>query len=419
MTTLQNKRILLGITGSIAAYKTPELIRLLKEQGAEVRVILSAGGESFVTPLTLQALSQNPVFTKLLDVDSEAAMSHIALARWADLLLIAPATAHVIAKLTAGFADDLLTTACLATHAPIIIAPAMNVAMWTNEVTQENVKKLQNRKIHFIGPETGIQACGETGEGRMSEPAEIVTSIAKYYSQQRLKGKKIIVTAGPTQEALDPVRYLTNHSSGKMGYALAKSAAQEGADVIMVSGPTALPTPQNVKRIDVRSSEEMFNAVMAHLNHCDIFIGAAAVSDYKFKYVNPQKIKKSNNSLSIELEKNPDILLSVSQAKNRSVTVGFAAETENLIENAKRKFKEKNLDILIANQVGKQKGFHSDYNEVFVMTAQQSNLIKLPYAKKEVIANNIMEIIINYLNPTQSSIPVKLDQEQLREITVL
>lgn len=393
---LKNKKIVLGITGSIAAYKSAELIRILKELGAEVRVIMSAGANAFVTPMTLQALSNNRVFESLLDVESETTMSHIALARWADLILVAPSTAHFIAKLTMGFADDLLTTVCLASTAPIAIAPAMNVTMWSSPATQENIKKLIERNIHVIGPDQGIQACGETGEGRMTEPEVISKHIIQILrSSKRLHGKKILITAGPTQEPIDPVRYLTNHSSGKMGYAIARAAIMEGADVTLISGPTSLSTPKNVTRIDVVTAQEMLDSVMHHVSNCDVFISTAAVSDYRIVNASPHKIKKSNDKLQIELQKNPDILFSVSQLKRRPVVVGFAAETENIFIHAQQKLKEKKLDMIVANQVAKNKGFHSDYNELFVMTSAQEAFKTLSYAPKEQLATDLINILMS------------------------
>lgn len=395
---LKNKKILLGVTGSIAAYKSAELIHLLKESGADVRVIMSAGASTFITPMTLQALSGNRVYEAFLDVESETTMSHISLARWADLILVAPATAHFVAKLAAGFADDLLTTACLATTVPIVIAPAMNVVMWSNVVTQENVKYLTARNIRMIGPDAGIQACGEMGEGRMTGPDIIVDRIISYFSKvHRLSGKKIIVTAGPTQEAIDPVRYLTNHSSGKMGYAVANAAAMEGAEVTLISGPTLLDTPQSVKRINVTSAQQMLDVVMVHINQCDVFISAAAVADYRVAHISQQKIKKSNKTLQLELERNLDILSFVSELKDRPIVIGFAAETENLLENAKRKLQEKKLDMIVANHIGEDKGFHSDFNELIIIMAHKSDIKTLVYAPKEQLAKDLIEIVITDL----------------------
>jgi phosphopantothenoylcysteine decarboxylase/phosphopantothenate--cysteine ligase len=393
---LHNKKILLGITGSIAAYKSVELIRKLKELGADVRVILSAGANAFITPLTLHAISGNPVFEALLDVESETSMSHIALARWADLILIAPATAHLIAKLAHGLADDLLTTACLAATAPIAIAPAMNVAMWSNEATQENIKLLTKRKIQIIGPDAGVQACGETGDGRMTDPTIIAATIVQFFqTTQRLFGKKVLITAGPTQEAIDPVRYLTNQSSGKMGYAIAKAAAAEGAEVTLITGPTALDTPLNVNTIAVVTAQQMFDAVLNCVAKHDIFIASAAVADYRPANISMQKIKKSSSSLTLKLERTPDILSSVAHLKVRPLIIGFAAETNNLIENARLKLREKKLDMILANEVGPNKGFNCDYNELIAITAHDDQIKTLSFAPKEILAQKIIEIIIN------------------------
>lgn len=392
MNKLSNKKILLGITGSIAAYKAPEVIRLLKANNADVRVVITAGANQFVTEMTLQTLSEHPVFTAHLDVNSEMSMSHIKLARWADLILIAPATAHCIAKLAAGFADDLLTTICLATQTPIAIAPAMNVAMWENAATQNNVQLLKNRNVKFFGPADGLQACGETGEGRMLEPDFILREIENTFYQKRLSKKRIIVTAGPTQEPIDPVRYLSNHSSGKMGYAIAETAAAEGADVILISGPTALSTSNQIKKINVTSAEQMFNAVMENVTHCDIFIGAAAVCDYKISHFQSQKIKKSNSTMHLRLEPTLDILSAISKITPKPYTVGFAAETENLLMHAKQKLHNKNVDMIIANLVGKEKGFNSDYNEATVVTATEKEM-HLSYKTKKQLAKELIEVI--------------------------
>lgn len=396
--TLQNKKILLGVTGSIAAYKSAELIRVLKEAGAEVKVVMSEGANAFIAPLTLQALSGNPVSQHLLDPDQEATMSHITLARWADLILIAPATAHVIAKLAAGFADDLLTTLCLATYAPIAISPAMNTAMWSNSITQSNVQQLAKRNIRIIGPATGIQACSEVGEGRMSEPEEIVNDLNHFFKERaRLHGMRFVITAGPTQEAIDPVRYLTNQSSGKMGYAIARAAAMEGAEVTLISGPTMLPVPQGMNIVRVTTCQQMLNAVMSHIENCDVFISSAAVSDYRVADVNPQKIKKSNTTLQLELIRNPDIISHVTALHPKPIVVGFAAETENVLEYAKQKLQDKKMDWIVANHVGENKGFNSDFNELMVMSAE-SDMQMLSYASKDELAKKLIDILIHYIN---------------------
>ena len=308
MIVLVPKHILLGITGGIAAYKCAELVRLLTQAGAVVRVVMTEGASAFITPLTLQTLSGHKVYQQHLHCESEAEMSHIALARWADLVLIAPATANCIAKLAAGFADDLLTTLCLATAAPIILAPAMNTQMWFNAATQANIDLLRTRNINCIGPAAGIQACGETGPGRMVEPEEIVNYLEPLFKNtQRLAGKHLVVTAGPTQEAIDPVRYLSNYSSGKMGHAIAEAAALAGAKVTLISGPTVLQCPRGVDKVDVVTAQQMFAAVMACASTCDFFIAAAAVADYRVANISMRKIKKSADALQLELVANPDI----------------------------------------------------------------------------------------------------------------
>lgn len=389
------QKILLAVTGSIAAYKSPELVRLLIQSQAEVRVVLTQAGSSFVTPMTLQALSGHPVYQTLLDVDNEATMSHIDLARWADVILIAPTTAHVIAKLAAGFCDDLLTTLCLATTAPVLIAPAMNTKMWMNVITQNNIQRLKARGVIVLGPAVGLQACGEEGEGRMLEPQEIVDELKRFTQRAcRLQGKKVLITAGPTRENIDPVRYISNYSSGKMGYELAVAAQAEGADVTLVSGPTALECPLGVNRIDVVSAQDMFGAVMAHVHNQSIFIAAAAVSDYTIKK-QCHKLKKTSESLQLEFTLNPDILATVAALTPRPLTIGFAAETEHLLEHAKKKLRTKKLDMIIANMVGDNKAFQSDYNAVTVIT--QNDSYELGYAPKKEIAKEVIHRIIQLL----------------------
>lgn len=392
---MKNKNILLGVTGSIAAFKCPELIRLLKEKGANVKVIMTEGAATFVTPMTLQALSGNPVYQAFMNPENEAVMSHIELARWADLVLIVPITAHFIAKLAVGFADDLLSTLCLATHVPIALVPAMNKQMWLNEATQNNLSLLQQRKVRVIGPVEGLQACGETGFGRMIDPEILLSEIINLFNKpMRLSGKKVMITAGPTQEAIDPVRYLSNYSSGKMGYAIAEAAAEEGAEVTLISGPTALETPFGVKRINVISAQNMYDAVMAHVSNCHIFIGVAAVADYRPETIKQNKLKKLDDKLQLNFIRNPDILMAVSQLKFRPIMVGFAAETENFLENARQKLKQKKLDMIIANGVSKDKGFQQDENEVTLIT--ETDTISLPLASKKVIAGKIIDYVVAY-----------------------
>lgn len=364
-------RIILGVTGGIAAYKTPELVRRLKARGAEIQVVLTRGAREFVTETTLQAVSGLPVRDNLWDKEAEAAMGHIELARWADLVLIAPATAEIMSRLASGSAPDLLTTLCLATEAPITIAPAMNHVMWANDAVQENRRRLENRGVRILGPADGDQACGETGPGRMVEPDDIVAALLGPTAVPdapivALSGKSVVITAGPTREAIDPVRYLTNRSSGKMGYALAAAFKDAGAEVLLVSGPVSIPAPRGVDVLPVESAADMYNAVHSHMNNADVFVAAAAVADYRAAALQPEKIKKSGDSLSIPLEPNPDILASVAALDDGPFTVGFAAETSNLHEHALAKLEKKKLDMIVANLVGKDLGFETDDNAVDV-----------------------------------------------------
>lgn len=393
--SLRNKRIVLGVTGGIAAYKSAELVRLLKKAGAHVHVMMSEGAQAFITPLTLQTLSENPVQQAVFQSHSSSTMPHIDLARWADLMVIAPATAHFLAKLTAGLADDALTTTCLATTARIMLAPAMNSQMWQNAATQSNIMLLKERNTIVIGPDDGVQACGEVGEGRMLEPAAIGANINDFFVRsQRLIGKTILLTAGPTQEALDPVRYLSNHSSGKMGYALAEAAHEQGAQVILISGPTALICSKEIHRVDVVSAQQMLDAVMQHVSGTNVFIAAAAVADYRAVSIQPQKIKKSATSLSIELIRNPDILAEVANLNSRPWVVGFAAETEQLIDNARQKLINKKLDMIIANEVGMHKGFEMDENACTVLTADKA--VAFPCVCKKQLATLLIDLIIDH-----------------------
>jgi phosphopantothenoylcysteine decarboxylase/phosphopantothenate--cysteine ligase len=357
--------VVLGITGGIAAYKSPDLVRRLRERGAEVQIVMTASAAEFVTETALQAVSGRPVRNNLWDKEAEAAMSHIELARWADVVLIAPATAEVMARIVSGGAPDLLTTICLATEAPIALAPAMNRVMWSNPATEANRKVLEERGIHLVGPGVGSQACGETGAGRMLEPdviAATVFNITAEKGQGLLEGKKVVITAGPTREAIDPVRYITNRSSGKMGYAMASAAAAQGADVILVSGPVNLADPVGVEIVSVESAEEMFDATHAAVADADMFIAAAAVADYRPARIVEQKIKKSDAAMSLELVRCADILASVAALDAAPFTVGFAAETENVREYARAKLEKKGLDMIIANRVGRDRGFDRDDN---------------------------------------------------------
>ncbi|UZJ43556.1 bifunctional phosphopantothenoylcysteine decarboxylase/phosphopantothenate--cysteine ligase CoaBC [Marinimicrobium sp. C6131] len=373
MSSLTNKRILLGVTGGIAAYKSAELVRRLKERGADVRVVMTASAREFMTPLTFQALSGNPVHTDLLDPAAEAAMGHIELARWADRILVAPASANFMARLAEGRGDDLLTTLCLATREPIVLAPAMNQGMWQNPATQANLETLRSRGIQLLGPGDGSQACGEVGPGRMLEPDTLAEAMAAQFDTGLLAGRHVVITAGPTREAIDPVRYLSNHSSGKMGYALAEAAVEAGARVTLISGPTGLPTPERVTRIDVTSALEMLEASLALAPQCDLFIGAAAVADYRPADYQPQKMKKGDEDrLQITLTKNPDIIAAVAQTENRPITIGFAAESEQLLEYARSKRERKGLDAIIANDISREGlGFNSDDNAVTLIDAER------------------------------------------------
>ena len=400
MSFITNKQILIGISGGIAAYKTAELARQLIKNGADVRVCMTKAACEFITPLTLQALTGNPVHTDLLDVDAEAGMGHIELARWADLIMIAPASADFMARLTHGLANDLLSTICIATDAPIHLAPAMNRLMWSNAATQHNAQILQQRGITLHGPAEGEQACGETGAGRMLEPQELADALlaleqSPHASNNSLKGKTVLLTAGPTREAIDPVRYITNRSSGKMGYAIATAAQQMGANVILVSGPVALEAPIGVERHLVESAKEMHAKTLSLADKADIFIATAAVADYSPAKVADQKIKKSEDDLSLKLSYNPDILFDVSHKYPDLFSVGFAAETENLIEHAKAKMQRKKLDMIVANQVGENKGFDKDTNQVEILFKDggKDKQISIPETNKSELALEIMKVI--------------------------
>lgn len=386
------KNILLGITGSIAAYKTPELIRSFRANGMSVRVVLSESAKKFVTKTTLQAVSSNEVRSSLWDEKAEAAMSHIELARWADCILVAPTTANFMSKLVYGSAEDLLSTLCVASEAPIIISPAMNSVMWANKAVEENKKILNERGVGIIEPEYGDQACGEIGKGRMPEPDVILDYIENKYSlSSPLRSKKILITAGPTREAIDPIRYISNRSSGKMGYAMASAFSSFGCDVTLISGPSHLPTPDGIKMVKVESTQEMFKAVHNNLPKVEIFISAAAVSDYQCDNLSNQKIKKQGETLSLKLTKSPDILSSVAEQKKPPFTVGFAAETENLKKYAKEKLRLKSLDMIIANKVGKNLGFDVDENAVSVFWNGGEK--KFEKKRKTILAQQLVELI--------------------------
>ncbi|QDP02550.1 bifunctional phosphopantothenoylcysteine decarboxylase/phosphopantothenate--cysteine ligase CoaBC [Thalassotalea sp. PS06] len=398
---LTDKNIVVGVSGGIAAYKSADLIRRLKEQGANVRVVMSEGGKAFITPLTLQAVSGNPVSDSLLDPEAEAGMGHIELAKWADLILIAPASADIIARLNAGMANDLLTTICLATAAPIAIAPAMNQQMWHTQVTQNNVDSLQSRGYLVWGPGQGEQACGDVGFGRMLEPTELCSYCVNYFAGANkpgeLDGQTWVITAGPTREPMDPVRYISNHSSGKMGFAIALAAQLAGAKVYLIAGPVKLATPTGVERIDVETALQMQEQSMAHAEHADVFVACAAVADYRVAEVASQKIKKSTEQLQLVLEKNPDIVAGVAALENAPFTVGFAAETENVEEYALGKLKKKNLQMICANNVSAPgHGFNSDTNALTIFWSGGS--LVLPLTSKQELARQLVGQIAKKFN---------------------
>lgn len=361
---LAGRRILLGVTGGIAAYKAADLTRRLKEVGADVQVVMTAGATEFVAPLTFQALSGREVRSALFDAAHEAAMGHIELARWADLIVVAPATANFIAELVQGKAGDLLTTLCLASDKPLALAPAMNRLMWSNPATQDNITALRQRGVHLFGPGTGSQACGEIGDGRMWEPTEIRNAIVDLLHQGPLNGVHAVVTAGPTREPIDPVRVITNRSSGKQGYAVAQALAQLGARVTLISGPTSLPVPPGVSRVDVETAQEMFEASLSAAQGAQIFVGTAAVADYRPAQSEAQKIKKKNAELSLALERTDDVLKAVREKYPRLFMVGFAAETEKLEEHAQGKLKNKKLDLIAGNLVGNGRVFERDDSQL-------------------------------------------------------
>lgn len=389
MPELSNKRIVLGVSGGIAAYKSAELVRRLREAGAEVRVVMTAGAARFITPLTLQALSGQPVRSELFDAGAEAAMGHIELARWADAVLIAPASANTLARFAHGLADDLLSTLCLATRAPLLAAPAMNQAMWDHPATRANLALLRERGVRILGPASGGQACGETGPGRMLEPHELVAEIAAVFETGALAGLRVLVTAGPTREAIDPVRFVSNRSSGKMGYAVAAAAAAAGARVVLVSGPVALAPPERVDCVRVETAAEMHAAVLARAADCDIFIGAAAVADYRPAAPAEQKLKKRTATLRLDLERTDDILAAVAALHPAPFTVGFAAETERLAEHARAKRMAKALDMIAANRVNVPGlGFDADDNALTLYW--EGGECELPPASKTQLARALI-----------------------------
>ena len=401
MERLSQRRVLLGVTGGIAAYKAAELVRLLRGAGAEVQVVMTAAAERFITPLTLQALSGRPVRRALFDPEQEAALGHIELARWAEAVLVAPASADFLARLRMGRADDLLATVCLATTAPLAVAPAMNRQMWAAAATAENAACLQGRGVSFFGPDEGDQACGETGPGRMREPAGLAEDLAGLFGGGPLEGKRVLVTAGPTREAVDPVRYLTNRSSGRMGFAVAAAAAAAGGQVTLVAGPVALDTPPGVERVDVESAEEMAEAVRAR--ETDLFIATAAVADYRPAAPAAQKVKRDGEPRALELAPNPDILREVAARTPRPFTVGFAAETESVSGNARAKLRDKGVDLIAANRVGAdaEGGFETTDNalEVFWADGERS----LPLADKRALARELIALVAERMDDQEES----------------
>jgi phosphopantothenoylcysteine decarboxylase/phosphopantothenate--cysteine ligase len=400
---MQGKRILLGVTGGIAAYKSPDLVRRLREQGAEVQVVMTAAAREFVTPTTFQAVSGRAVRTDLWDAAAEAAMGHIELARWAELVLIAPASADFLARLAHGFADDLLSTLCLATESPVAVAPAMNRVMWANPATRANATTLVQRGVQIWGPGQGDQACGEVGAGRMLEPLDLVdrAGLILRGGPALLRGRRVLITAGPTRERIDPVRFISNRSSGKMGFAVAQAAREAGAEVVLVSGPVSLPTPPGIRRIDVESAADMLNAVLGEVDGVDIFISTAAVADYRPAVAAEQKIKKTTDHMDLSMERTPDVLATVAARPNRPFVVGFAAETESVEQHARGKLLKKNLDMIAANEVGHDKAFDCEDNQLLVLW--RTGRRELAKASKVTLARQLMALIAESYATTRSS----------------
>ena len=390
---MQGKHILLGVTGGIAAYKSPDLVRRLRERGAEVQVVMTQAAREFVTPTTFQAVSGRTVRSDPWDASAEAAMGHIELARWADAVLIAPASADFLARLAAGLADDLLTTLCLATEAPIAVAPAMNHLMWSNAATRANIATLAARSVQILGPGAGDQACGESGEGRMLEPLDLAERLQALLvpAHGALAGRRVLITAGPTRERIDPVRFISNRSSGKMGFAVAQAAREAGASVVLVSGPVSQPTPVGVRRVDIESASEMLAAVMRELPGTDLFISTAAVADYRPARAAEQKIKKTSDTLELAMERTADVLATVAARSERPFVVGFAAETESVEQNARTKLLKKNLDMIAANEVGHDKAFDCEDNQLIVLT--RAGRHELARADKLTLARGLIALI--------------------------
>lgn len=397
MSTLSNKRIIVGISGGIAAYKSAEIVRRLQDRGAEVRVVMTSSAEEFIRPLTLQALSGHQVHADLLDPEAEAGMGHIELARWADLVLIAPATADFIASMVHGRANSLLGAVILATPARVAVAPAMNQGMWSHPATSDNMEVLKQRRVMIFGPDSGSQACGDVGEGRMQQADTIVEQVASCFESGELAGKKVVITAGPSREAIDPVRYISNHSSGKMGYAIAAAAVDAGAEVTLISGPVALAAPDRCKLVSVVDAAAMHHSSISACAEADIFIAAAAVADYRPVAVAEQKIKKQSDSLEIKLEKTADIVSDIANSFSDLYVVGFAAETQDVENYAREKLQRKNLDAIVANDVSRQDvGFNSDENEACWITADSSQVFSK--RSKTQLARDIVSAIAKQLD---------------------
>ena len=404
---MQGNRILLGVSGGIAAYKSPDLVRRLRERGAEVQVVMTAGAREFVTPLTFQAVSGRAVRTDLWDPAAEAAMGHIELARWAQLVLVAPASADFLARLATGQANDLLSTLCLATEAPIAVAPAMNHLMWSNIATQANVATLAQRGVQLFGPADGDQACGEVGSGRMLEPVELAErSLRLLNGSGPLHGRRVLITAGPTRERIDPVRFISNRSSGKMGFAVAQAAREAGAEVVLVSGPVNLPTPVGVRRVDVESAAEMLTAVLREVQGTDIFISTAAVADYRPTQPAEQKIKKTSDTLEVGMERTVDVLATVAARPDRPFVVGFAAETESVEQHARGKLVKKNLDMIAANEVGHHKAFDCEDNQLVVLW--RNGREDLGSASKLTLARRLVGLIAKSYEAARTAAPPQL-----------
>ena len=396
MQRLAHRKILLGISGGIAAYKSADLVRRLKDAGADVRVVMTEGAQAFITPLTMQALSGRPVHTELLDTEAEAAMGHIELARWADAILVAPASADVIARLAGGQADDLLTTLFLASRAPKFLAPAMNQAMWADPATQRNIATLEQQGMRMLGPAEGSQACGDVGPGRMLEAIDIAERLADGFQRRLLDGLRVTITAGPTREPIDPVRYISNHSSGKMGYALAQAMTDAGARVTLISGPVTIEAPESCHLVNVTTAQEMLDAAQSEPAACDVFIACAAVADYRVDEVASQKIKKSADSMQLALVKNPDILQTIAAADDAPFCVGFAAETQSVVDYARDKLQRKRLQMIVANDVSRSDiGFGSEENAVIVIDA--AGEYPIAQAGKAQIARQLTEMIAQRL----------------------